>query len=550
MGFLLWMRRPRNWLCNPPMTVDALRGVFPDINGRTEAERLLHLIVNHLPAMVAYWDTNLLCRYANEQYREWFGRSPAQMLGISIQELLGAAVFELNEPFIRGAISGQAQTFERTLIKASGVTGHTLTRYIPDIDDTCRVAGMVVLVTDVSALKETEQMLKQASAAAQNAREEAEAALTAKSEFLANISHELRTPVTSIVAFSELLARQPALNGDVTKDFDRIRNASSDLLRTVNDLLDFSKLEAGQVQMDLGSVDPRSIGMGALDFFEPQLLEKHLSHTFRATELPPIVVMDHVRVRQVLLNLIGNAVKFTERGGVDLVAEYDQSRHMLRYTVSDSGPGIPQKHQSKLFQRFSQVDGSSARKLGGAGLGLAISRGLAEAMGGSVGFFSTTGKGSQFWLEIPCEAPTLATGGLSNADETTGHSDFLQGLRLLVVDDHPANREIMRRVLEPLGVAVVEADSGKGAVALAEDDHFDIILMDILMPEMDGPTAAQLIRAGFGQTRSAPIIAFTANGDHDIRPEWTGLFSGLLQKPFVVADLLNLLVRHAPGRTP
>lgn len=530
------------------MTVVALRGFVQDINGRTEAERFLHLLVNQLPAMVAYWDTGLQCRFANEQYREWFGRSPAEMLGVTIQELLGADLFALNEPFIRGAISGKAQYFERTLIKPSGVTGQTLTRYIPDIDGSGRVEGMIVLVTDVSEFKETELMLKQANAAAETAREEAEAALNVKGEFLSNISHELRTPLTSIIASSELLARQSALNGDVAKEADRIRAAGSDLLRTVNDLLDFSKLEAGQVPINLAPVDPCSLGLGALDFFETQLLGKNLSHAFRESELPPALMLDHVRVRQVLLNLIGNAVKFTSHGGVSLLAEYDRSRRILRYTVTDTGPGIPQAYQPKLFQRFSQVNGPASRRPGGAGLGLAICKGLAEAMGGSVGFFSTVGEGSRFWLEIPSETAAPSARSLSNSGEATGRTDILQGVRLLVVDDHPANRELIRRIVEPLGVVVVAADSGRCAVALAEQEQFDIILMDVLMPDMDGPATAQLIRAGSGPSHSASIIEFTANGDRDIRSEWAGLFSDLLRKPFAVVDLLNLLVRHAPDR--
>lgn len=527
--------------------VEALFGVFQDITERAQAERFMRAVTNHIPAMVAYWDTDLRCRYANLQYREWFGRTPAEMLGISMQELMGVDLFARNEPFIRGAMSGQAQTFERTLVKPSGETGHTLARYIPDLDAAGQVAGMVVLVTDITTLKETELRLKKATAAADEALEQARAALAVKSEFLSNISHELRNPLTGIIGFSEILAEEHALSAEASKHVDHIRDASANLLTTVNDLLDFSKLEAGRLAIKNRPVDPHTIGLRALDFFAPQLRVKNLSHAFIASDLPPSVMIDQVRVRQILVNLIGNAVKFTARGAVNLQAEYVRSRRVLRYVVADTGSGIPKDHQSKLFQRFSQVDTSTTRRAGGTGLGLAICKGLAEAMGGNVGLTSTVGSGSQFWVEIPCEEVTGIAASGSRSGETINPAHVLRNSRLLVVDDHLANRELVRRIVEPLGVAVVEAEGGTEAIALCNKNRFDIILLDILMPEVDGPTTARMIRAGSGPNSSAPIIAFTADANRV--PKWAGLFSDQLPKPFAVIDLLNMLARHSPSES-
>lgn len=526
--------------------VELLIGVCQDITQRTQAERFMRAVTDQIPAMVAYWDSNLRCRYANRQYRELFGRSPAEMVGISMRELKGRDLFESNEPFIRRAMSGEAQAFERELTRPGGALVHALARYIPDVDEAGRVAGMVVLVTDITELKATQTRLEHATFAADEARAQAEAALEIKSEFLSNISHELRTPLTGILGFSELLADDISSNGQVSRNLDRIRSAGADLLQTVNDLLDFSKLEAGQVTINVRPADPCSIGLGALDFFEPQLLGKNLSHAFTASDLPPAVIVDEVRVRQILLNLIGNAVKFTTRGAVNLLAEYDRTRRILRYDVVDTGPGVPQEHQPKLFQRFTELSGSGLRNAGGTGLGLAICKGLAEAMGGSVGFLRTSDNGSQFWLEIPCEPVDViavnGSGHVQNIEDTAA----LQGLRLLVVDDHPANRELVRSVLEPFGIFVVEAASGNAAVELANVDQFDIILLDILMPEMDGPTVARTIRSGSGPNRSARIIAFTAGENRELRSEWSGLFTDQLLKPFTVIGLLDLMARHSP----
>lgn len=528
--------------------VEALFGVFQDITERTQAERFMRALTNYIPAMVAYWDRGLRCRYANSQYLDWFGRTPAEMIGVSMPDLMGVELFAQNEPFIRGAMSGEPQMFERALIKPSGETGHTLARYIPDVDERGHVLGMVSLVTDVTTLKQTEIKLQQAMDTAREALAQSEAALAVKKEFLSNISHELRNPLTGIAGFSELLSQQEGLGGDASRYVGRIRDACGDLLTTVNDLLDFSKLESGEIAIITRPVDPYSVGLDALEFFEPQLRAKNLSHAFVASDLPGLVTIDPMRVRQILLNLIGNAVKLTDSGAVDLRAEYTRPENVLRYTVTDTGPGIPTEQRLKLFQRFSQVDASASRKRGGVGLGLAICRGLADAMGGRVGFASEPGQGSQFWVDLPCTA--VEADALQGVRVPPPLEDLavLQGMRLLVVDDHAANRELVKRMAEALGVEVVEAIEGADAVERASRDRFDIILMDLLMPGLDGTSAAQLIRSRSGPCQRTPIVAFTAAGDTSSQ---TGLgpFSDRLIKPFAALNLLQMLARHAPEQT-
>lgn len=512
--------------------------------------RQLRTLTDHVPAMIGQWDRDLKCRLANASYMEWFGRSPAEMLGISMQDLMGEALFAKNEPYIRGALAGERQSFERTLHKPSGEIGHTWAQYIPDIDPEGRVVGFYALVTDVSPIKEAEERLREANLQLQAARDEAEAATAVKSAFLSNMSHELRNPLTSIVGYIDLLVQRGKLDGPEHKYLTRIQEASDALLTTVNDVLDFSKLEAGQVEIERRSVDPMAIGLRALGMFEPDMDRKGLAHSFEAIGAPARLLADDTRISQILMNLIGNAVKFTATGAVSVRCLYNRASQVLRYEVVDTGPGIPADRQSRLFQRFSQVDASTTRAFGGTGLGLAICKGLAEAMGGKVGVLSIPSEGSCFWVEIPSEFLEPEAAPQGEAADVLPDPDALRGLRLLVVDDDPANRELTRLIVEPFGVDVTEAGSGSEAVSAARSEPFDMILMDIRMPGIDGPTAAQIIRTKPGRNASTPMIAFTADLAGGMPAAWSPAFDGLLAKPIVSADLLLLLAACRPGGQP
>jgi PAS domain S-box-containing protein len=347
--------------------------------------RQLRMVTDHIPAMVGYWDRDLICRFANARYEEWFGRSKNEMLGLSIREVLGEDLFARNEPYIRGALGGERQTFERSLRKPSGEMGHTWAQYIPDTDASGQVLGFYVLVTDVTPLKEAEQQLQQVNLQLIEARKEAEAAASAKSAFLSNMSHELRNPLTSVIGYVDLLSRRADPTAPESRYLRGIKAASAALLRTLNDILDFSKLESGRVEIERRPVDPVSVGELALEMFRPAIESKGLTHRFEAVDVPAQVIADEARIRQILVNLIGNAVKFTSTGSIGVRCLYDAPGQSLRFEVIDTGPGIAAEDQGRLFQRFSQVDASTSRTFGGTGLGLAICKGLAEAMGGQVG---------------------------------------------------------------------------------------------------------------------------------------------------------------------
>jgi len=382
----------------------------------------------------------------------------------------------------------------------------------------------------------TEQVAQEEALAA--ATTAAEAATTAKSEFLANMSHEIRTPLTAVIGFCSLLSARPNLDDEASAYVARIASASEALLAIVNDVLDFSKLEAGQFSIAPRVVVPTETAHNVLLMFEPQAAAKGLSLDFAACDhVPEWVVFDPERVRQVLINLIGNAVKFTEAGGaVSLALRYDRALERLRFEIGDTGGGLSDEQQAKLFQRFSQVDGSSTRRHGGTGLGLAICKGLAEAMQGEIGVRSRLGEGSTFFFEIPAPVADAP----ASASPATGDAD-LQGIRLLVVDDNPMNREFVRAMLEPLGVEVGEAEDGERGLVAAQALPYDVILMDVRMPRLDGPGALRRIRAEPGPNQFVPILAFSATGDADA-PLEAG-FDGVVHKPIIPEALVDALAR-------
>ncbi|HEY0646806.1 ATP-binding protein, partial [Phenylobacterium sp.] len=271
------------------------------------------------------------------------------------------------------------------------------------------VAVVCGLTLQVAALQE------QRRAAARRLAEalaEAEQAARVKGEFLANMSHEIRTPLTSILGFASLLAEKK-LDDEAARYAARVLAASRNLLALVNDVLDFSKLEAGRLEIKPQPGNPEECGRDVVELFAPQAAGKQLGIAFEGAELPPAVTVDFDRLRQVLMNLVGNAVKFTDAGSVRVTAAYDAATERLTYRVADTGPGLDAAAQAKLFQRFSQVDAAVNRAHDGSGLGLAISRGLVEAMGGAIGVESRPGAGAVFWFEVPAppaEAADAAEG--------------------------------------------------------------------------------------------------------------------------------------------
>jgi signal transduction histidine kinase/ActR/RegA family two-component response regulator len=346
------------------------------------------------------------------------------------------------------------------------------------------------------------------------AKNRAEEANRAKGEFLANMSHEIRTPLTSIIGYADLLEKADSLPAPAATFTKRIVTASRTLLSVVNDVLDFSKIEAGQVALDPQPFNPAAFVAETLELVAGQAAAKALTLRVELLgEMPSAVDADSSRVRQVLLNLVGNAIKFTSEGGIVVSASYEpESGGSLRFTVSDTGVGIPPDRLPRLFQRFSQADGSTTRRYGGTGLGLAICRSLTELMGGEIGVESEAGAGSTFWFTVV--APTLKTAEPVLARHDEGRLDegwAVDAARILIVDDVAATRELVRAMLAPFGHHITEAASGDEAVRAALDREFDLILMDLQMPGMDGLEAVRAIRESSDLNRERPIVALSAD---------------------------------------
>jgi CheY-like chemotaxis protein len=352
----------------------------------------------------------------------------------------------------------------------------------------------------------------------------------------------LRTPLTSIVGFTRLAAEQVELQGLARTYVERVGEASRALLCTVNDILDFSKLEVGQVSFQPKPTSLAKISRATLELLMPQAEAKDLDLVLDCDLASDVVIsLDPDRIRQILLNLVGNAVKFTDAGRVTLRTRYDQPSETLSIEVIDTGPGIPPDRHDRLFKRFSQVDGSLTRSHGGTGLGLAICKGLVEAMGGEIGADSRPGEGSRFWLMIPApiaDAQSVLIDG-PNADPTT-----FTGVRVLVVDDHAANRELARLILAGIGAEVSEAADGEDAAQLAAEWPYDVILMDLRMPKLDGPGALQKIREGAGPNDATPILAFTADAEPQTAARLAALgFQGVIAKPLEPGTLIAAVAR-------
>jgi PAS domain S-box-containing protein len=423
----------------------------------------------------------------------------------------------------------RAGAFEAHIVRANGEMCWVRVSHHLKVGRGGRWLKAVGLIQDVDARKRQEIALMEAQRAA-------EAASEAKAAFLANMSHEIRTPMNGVMGVLHLLKGEN-LTDEGRHLLDEALSCGQMLAELLNDVIDFSKIEAGRLELAYEPVQPQALVEGVARLLRPIAEGKGLSVLIAADAQCGWVKADPVRLRQALFNLVGNAVKFTERGSV-AVKCLTPAPGRLRFEVIDTGVGIPRAAQHRIFQRFDQGDASTTRRFGGSGLGLAITQKLAEMMDGQVGFVSEEGVGSTFWFEIAAETAEAVIPAADVLDPV------LEGIRILVVEDNATNRMIATKLLESLGAEVATAADGYLGVEAAARGGFDLILMDVQMPGIDGLEAARRIRALGGVAAQAPIVALTANVlAHQRRAYLDAGMDGVVGKPISPGALLREIAR-------
>jgi signal transduction histidine kinase/DNA-binding response OmpR family regulator len=462
-----------------------------------ELNGLLGIALSNMPNGLCMWDKEQRLVISNNRYREMYGLTPEHVKpGTSLRQILETHLAngessELDvDEYIKVVITQTAQTH----VLADGRSVAMRRQPTPD-------GGWIAIHEDITDQKRIETELR-------HERDRAEQAARTTAEFLANMSHELRTPLTAIIGVSDMLLSGPQSPDQQRHFMEMQRNAGRGLLSVINDILDFSKIEAGQLALEAAPFSLKEIAQDCIKLVSDEARRKGLKPTAAVgSDVDDWVIGDSTRLRQVLLNLVSNGVKFTHSGYVALTIErIPGAAHALRFAVADTGIGIKPESLAVLFQRFAQADSSTTRRFGGSGLGLAISKQLVALMGGDIEVSSEFGRGSTFSFAI--ELPP----GQEAQSESAGPVPQYGGCyRLLLAEDNELNRQLIKAMLEQAGHKVVVVNDGAEAVRVAIRNEFDAILMDVHMPEMDGYAATRAIRNATRHMPSLPIVALTAN---------------------------------------
>jgi len=429
---------------------------------------------------------------------------------------------------------------EREILLADGRTLTQRSFAVRDGDG--REIGCLWLSEDVSAARAAADELRRA-------RDEAEAASRAKAAFLATMSHEIRTPMNGIIGMTDMVLSEP-LSDEQRENLGWVKSSADSLMGILNDILDYSKVDAGQLQLEAVDFGLETLVADTLAIFSTQAAAKGIALRWQvAPALPAIVTGDPLRLRQILSNLVSNALKFTAHGGVTVSVERAGAGR-IALSVADTGIGIASDKQAQVFMPFSQADSSTTRTYGGTGLGLSIVSRLVALMHGTITLDSTPGRGSTFRVELPLPAAATEDAAARPDEAASTHEAALLDADVLIAEDTPVNQVLLGRLLSRHGVRITQAADGRQALAACAERHFDLVLMDMQMPVMDGLEATRRIRAlGDAHWQQVPIVAITANAlDEDRARCRDAGMDDFISKPFQAGELVATLARHLSYR--
>ena len=475
-----------------------------------------------------------------------------------LSEELNVTISPGFEVFTAHPLRKQSEEREWSLIRKDGKRIPVSLAVTALRDENDQITGFVGLIYDLTERKQAEAALRhhkeqleetvqQRTVELLQARDAAEAANKAKSVFLANMSHELRTPLNAILGFSSLMRRDPLISESQSENLDIIRRSGEHLLKLINDVLEVAKIEAGRLQLEIAPFDLGGLVRDVIDMMQIRAQEKDLQLLLdQSSAFPRYIKSDEARIRQILINLINNAVKFTEQGGITLRLNIKQNaRHHLLIEVEDSGPGIAPQDQARLFEPFVQLGEADAQH--GTGLGLTITRQFAQMMGGSIAVESTPGKGSLFRVELPVERATsddILAPQTRKAGEVLGLAPGQPRCRIMIVEDQRENQLLLSRLMTALGLEVKIAENGEQCLHLFQDWKPDLIWMDRRMPVMDGMEATRRLRQLPGG-RDVKIVAVTASAFKEQQQEMLDAgMDDFVRKPYRLDEIYQCLARQ------